>query len=93
MVVYRKVPLEKVVGECRTVINGTLLEGNGAEGRQGVLEGAGRHSTLFCRRVLVQMVWKCAESCQTVPSGTLSEGASAEGYGGGQDGIQWYAAG
>ena len=54
MVVYRKVPLEKGVGECRTVLNGTLLEGNGAEGRRGVLEGAGRHSTVICRKVPVQ---------------------------------------
>ena len=54
MVVCRKVPLEKGVGECRAVLNGTLLEGNGAEGHRGVLEGAGRHSTGICRKVPVQ---------------------------------------
>ena len=53
MVVYRKVPLEKGVGECRTVLNSTLLEGNGAEGHRGVLEGAGRHSTVIYRKVPV----------------------------------------
>ena len=86
---FRRVPVQKNIGVCRTVIKLFLQKVAGAEGYRRVLKGIQRYSNRECP---FRMVLEYAEECHAILDCALQEGAGAEGCQRVPYSTKWYSA-